>query len=103
MITLEQDNLGEELQKNKKVVVQYGAGWCGNCRLIKPKFKKLAEEHSDITFIYVDAEKLPGTREFAKVENLPTFAGFVDGNLVKQQTGNKIDLVKEIIDEITGH
>ena len=103
MLTLEQDNLGDELKNNSKVIVQYGAGWCGNCRLIKPKFKKLAAEHENILFIYVDAEKLPGSREFAKIDNLPTFAGFVDGKLIKQNTGNKIDLVKEIVDEITSH
>ena len=89
MIDLTQDNLGEVLSSNKKVMVQYGAGWCGNCRLTKPKFKRLSTENEDITFLYVDAEKLPGTRQFADVSNLPTFAGFVDGKLVKQSQGNK--------------
>ena len=42
MIDLIEDNLGEVLSSNKKVMVQYGATWCGNCRLTKPKFKRLS-------------------------------------------------------------
>lgn len=103
MIDLEKDDLGTFLQENKKVLVQYGAGWCGNCRMIKPKIKNLAKETDGITFLYVDAEKLPGTRQFAQVNNLPTFASFVDGKLVNQAAGNKIEVVKELVDEIASH
>jgi len=103
MIDLTQDNLGEVLSSNKKVMVQYGAGWCGNCRLTKPKFKRLSTENEDITFLYVDAEKLPGTRQFADVSNLPTFAGFVDGKLVKQSQGNKIEVIQDVLHEVTNH
>lgn len=103
MIDLTQDNLGEVLSSNKKVMVQYGAGWCGNCRLTKPKFKRLSTENEDIAFLYVDAEKLPGTRQFADVSNLPTFAGFVDGKLVKQSQGNKIEVIQDVLHEVTNH
>jgi len=103
MIDLIEDNLGEVLSSNKKVMVQYGAGWCGNCRLTKPKFKRLSTENEDITFLYVDAEKLPGTRQFADVSNLPTFAGFVDGKLVKQSQGNKIEVIQDVLHEVTNH
>lgn len=34
---LEQDNLEEIIKENELVVVQYGATWCGNCRIMKPK------------------------------------------------------------------
>ena len=103
MIDLIEDNLGEVLSSNKKVMVQYGATWCGNCRLTKPKFKRLSTENEDITFLYVDAEKLHGTRQFADVSNLPTFAGFVDGKLVKQSQGNKIEVIQDVLHEVTNH
>lgn len=103
MTELTQDNLGEILSSNNKVMVQYGAGWCGNCRLTKPKFKRMSSENQDITFVYVDAEKLPGSRQFADVSNLPTFAGFVNGKLVKQSQGNKIEVIQDVLDEVTNH
>ena len=103
MIELENDTLEQVIKDHQNVVVQYGATWCGNCRMIKPKFKKLAEQHSDVVFVYVDAEKLPNSRKLADVSNLPTFAAFKNGNLFKQNQGNKITLVEELVNEITGN
>lgn len=103
MKELEADNLEQIVAGNAKVMVQYGATWCGNCKLTKPKFKKLASENEGIEFIYVDAEKFPNSRKLAEVNNLPTFAGFVNGQLVKQSQGNKIEVIEEVLNEVTGN
>lgn len=103
MKELEVDNLEQIVAGNAKVMVQYGATWCGNCKLTKPKFKKLASENEGIEFIYVDAEKFPNSRKLAEVNNLPTFAGFVNGQLVKQSQGNKIEVIEEVLNEVTGN
>jgi thiol-disulfide isomerase/thioredoxin len=102
-VELTEDTLETALNANKKVMVQYGATWCGNCKITKPKFKRMAEENAGIEFYYVDAEKLPESRKFADVSNLPTFAGFVDGKLVKQNQGNKIEIIKEVLDALTSN
>ena len=96
-----EDNLDQLLASNPKVMVQYGAGWCGNCKITKPKFKRMAEENEGIEFYYVDAEKFPNSRKFANVSNLPTFAGFVNGALVKEAQGNKIETIQEVLHEVT--
>lgn len=100
---LTEDNLEQLLSTNQKVMVQYGASWCGNCKITKPKFKRMAEENPEIAFYYVDAEKLPNSRKFADVSNLPTFAGFVNGELVKQAQGNKVEIIQEIKDAVAGN
>ena len=100
---LTEDNLEQLLSSNAKVMVQYGAGWCGNCKITKPKFKRMAEENPDMEFYYVDAEKLPNSRQFADVSNLPTFAGFVNGQLVKQTQGNKPEIIQQVRDEVASH
>ena len=76
LVELEQDNLSEIISENKKVVVQYSATWCGNCRIMKPKFKKESSTNENIVFVLADAEKFPESRKLAKVDNLPTFAIF---------------------------
>ncbi|MEN2434865.1 thioredoxin family protein [Weeksellaceae bacterium A-14] len=88
---LTQDNLQELINGQDKVMVQYGASWCGNCRIMKPKFKKLASENETIPFYYVDAEKFPESRKLAKVDNLPTFAVFKNGSLADQVQTNQND------------
>lgn len=102
-IELTQDNLQDILAENEKVIVQYSAGWCGNCRLMKPKFKRLAGENEDVAFVIADAEKFPLSRKLATVNNLPTFAIFDKGQLVNQVQTNKEESLKTLINEITGN
>ena len=103
MIDLTEDNLVDLIQENDQVIVQYGAAWCGNCRLVKPKFKRLSGENDNIQFVYVDAERLPNSRALAEVKNLPTFAGFKGGQLVASNAGNKEDNIKEILHAIANN
>ena len=101
LIELEQDNLQEIIAQHKSVMVQYSAVWCGNCRLMKPKFKRMSNENEGTTFIIVDAEKFPESRKLASVNNLPTFAGFKDGILINQVQTNKEDQLKTLFNETT--
>ena len=103
MKELEADILEQIVAGNSKVMVQYGATWCGNCKLTKPKFKKVASENEGIEFVYVDAEKFPNSRKLAEVNNLPTFAGFVNGQLVKQAQGNKIEVIEDVLHEVANN
>jgi len=99
-LELTEDSLGQHLSGNKKVMVQYAASWCGNCRIMKPKFKKLASENEDVAFLIVDAEKFPESRKLAKVDNLPTFAAFENGALVSQMQTNKAEVLNELFEKI---
>ena len=98
---LTEDNLQDQIQQTDQVIVQYSAGWCGNCRIMKPKFKKLATEMPDVTFIIADAEKFPNSRKLANVDNLPTFATFSNGELVNQVQTNKFEVLKDFVNETT--
>lgn len=101
MIELAEDNLADVIAQHDTVLVQYSAGWCGNCRLMKPKFKRLAGEQANATFVMVDAEKFPASRKLAAVNNLPTFASFKNGVLLNQVQTNKEEQLKALIDEAT--
>jgi len=103
MQELSQDNLSEVLGDNSKVIVQYGASWCGACKLVKPTFQRLSTENEEVKFVYVDAENFPGSRALASVDNLPTFAGFVDGKLIKQITGTKVESIEGVLNEIASN
>ena len=100
LLELEQDNLQELVTNNQKVAVQFSASWCGNCRIMKPKFKKMATEKEDVTFVIVDAEKFPESRKLANVSNLPTFAIFNGGTLVDETQTNKADVLAELVNKL---
>ncbi|QOD61932.1 thioredoxin family protein [Polaribacter haliotis] len=97
---LTEDNLQVIVLGNDKVIVQYSATWCGNCRIMKPKFKKLASEMDSIKFVIVDAEKFPESRKLADVSNLPTFAIFENGEKKNQAQTNKFDVLKDLVNEL---
>jgi thiol-disulfide isomerase/thioredoxin len=100
LLELETDTLQEVIASNPKVMVQFSASWCGNCRIMKPKFKKMASENEGITFVMIDAELNPESRKLANVSNLPTFASFVNGALVNQVQTNKAESLAELVSGI---
>ena len=100
LIELNEDTLQVLVSNKEKVVVQFSASWCGNCRIMKPKFKKLASENENLTFVLVDAENSPESRKLANVSNLPTFATFVNGKLVNETQTNKAEILAELVNEI---
>ncbi|MFB0937852.1 MAG: thioredoxin 1 [Candidatus Azotimanducaceae bacterium] len=97
---LTEDKLWQLVAENETVVVQYTATWCGNCRIMKPKFKKLSNENESVAFVIVDAEKFPESRKLATVDNLPTFATFKNGAKVNQTQTNKFEVLKELVAEV---
>ena len=103
LLELKDDSLQQLIEQEKNVIVQFSAGWCGNCRVMKPKFKKLAGETEGYKFVIVDAEKFPESRKMANVNNLPTFATFKDGKLVNQVQTNKFELLKGLVDEVASN
>jgi thioredoxin 1 len=100
LIELTDDTLKDIVASNNKVVVQFSASWCGNCRIMKPKFKKFAADNEEIPFVIVDAEKFPESRKLANVSNLPTFATYSGGTLVSETQTNKAEVLSDLINEI---
>ena len=98
-----EDNLPQIVSENNTVVVQFSATWCGNCRIMKPKFKKLGSENESVAFVIVDAEKFPESRKMAKVDNLPTFATYKDGVFVNQVQTNKFEILNDLVNEVTNN
>jgi len=90
MLELQNDNLNEILSSSEKTFVMFGASWCGACKMSKPKVKRMAGENEDIQFVYADAEHMTESRSLAgKLDNLPTFVAFQNGEVVAKEPGTK--------------
>ena len=70
------------------------------CEKIDAQLKKLAESTDDVIFIYADAEKHVESRSITPIQNLPTFLGFVNGELVSKTTGSKMETLNNLIGEV---
>jgi thioredoxin 1 len=105
LVELQEDSLNSLITENEKVVVQFGASWCGACKLTKPKLNRIAQEEAnqDVKFFYVDAEKFTESRSITTIQNLPTFVGIVNGEIVAKETGSKIDNINALVNEVANH
>lgn len=98
---LKDEAFTQAVESGSKLIVKYYAGWCGNCRLLAPKFKRLAADGpEDVRFLEVDAEKNPQARQLAGVDNLPFIAVFKDGKLQSGTATSRIEKVEEMLSSL---
>jgi len=96
-IELQEDNLEQILDKNESTLVMIGADWCGDCDDAHPIFKKISDETKDISFIYVDADKFPNSRDLVEFTHIPTFVAFKGFGNYGQESGSNIDTIKKVL------
>ena len=96
------EDFGQQLRDNEKVVVKYFANWCGSCKLFAPKFRRLSDDdrYSKISFMDVNAEHNPMARKMAGVNHLPFFAVFHQGNLVEGSATSKEEVVLDLLNKL---
>ncbi|MFT6998579.1 MAG: thioredoxin 1 [Cryomorphaceae bacterium] len=97
-----QEDFSSVIKSNNKVVVKYYADWCGSCKLIAPKYKRLSDDDRfiGITFTEANAEQNEAARKAAGVHNLPFFAVFKDGKLVEGSATSKEDYIVSLLEKL---
>lgn len=82
-------NFKEVVSTNDKVtVVDFWAPWCGYCVRMMPVYDELATALGDkVTLTKVNTDEQPELAQFFKIEILPTFAIFKNGEIVDRKIG----------------
>ena len=80
------NELKELIQKNKFVVVDFYANWCGPCKVLLSTIDSIKEKYQDVVFVKSDVETDETSTEYG-VRNLPTLIFFKDGEAVNRLTG----------------
>lgn len=95
-------NFREEIAGHDKVIVKYHADWCGNCKLIAPKYKRLSgdERFTGIAFLDVNAELNPEARDMSGVDNLPFFAVYKNGVFVEGAAASKEEFIVGLLEKL---
>ena len=82
------ENLKQEIESRKPVVVDFWATWCGPCRVIGPIVEDLAKEYEGRVVIgKYDVDEGGDMAAEYGVRNIPTLLFFKDGQLVDRNVG----------------
>ena len=66
------------MSQKKKVVLKFGAEWCGPCHRIAPFFHEMEKKYPNITFRDIDADEEEELAEEYDISGLPTFVFLMD-------------------------
>lgn len=77
-----------ERSREKPVVVDFWAAWCGPCRIIGPVLERLAEQNADDWELRkLDTEKYPDVARQYRITSIPAVKLFVDGAVKDEFVG----------------
>jgi thioredoxin 1 len=81
------DSNFEELTRDKDVVIDFWAGWCGPCHVFAPVFEHVSERYPDVLFGKVDVESNPRLAALFSIRSIPTLVAMRQGATVEERIG----------------
>lgn len=84
----ERDFVNEVMRSKVPVLVEFGADWCGPCKVVAPELRALAMElEGKAKVVTVDIDRSPVLAKELGVQTVPTFVVFDKGRPVGAQSG----------------
>ncbi|XP_052761085.1 uncharacterized protein LOC128203626 [Mya arenaria] len=88
--------------RDKLVVIDFWAGWCGPCKIIGPMFERLAKDTSltsKVEFVKVDVDEAQDIAEWVGVECMPMIVFYRAGEKIDEFAGANTKVLEEKIRE----
>jgi len=87
-INAPEDFQSEVISHDQPVLVDFGAVWCGPCKMLDPVVEELAGEWQDkVKFVKVDVDHNPEIAMQYQVMGVPTLILFKNGQPAERTTG----------------
>ena len=73
--------------KEKLVLVDFFATWCGPCKMLSPLLEELANEKPDLLILKIDVDEVGQLAARYGIQAIPTLMLFKEGQLVQTKLG----------------
>lgn len=81
-------NFSELIKGQIPTLIDFSAGWCGPCKMMKPILDQVKETLGDqVRIIKVDVDKNPSIATLYKIQGVPTLILFKNGEIKWRQSG----------------
>ena len=78
------------LERDKPVLVDFWAEWCGPCRMVAPILEQISQEHGDkLEIVKLNTDENPEVATKYGVLNIPMLNVYVKGEVAKTIVGAK--------------
>lgn len=74
------------IDNNERLIVKFGASWCGPCKMMEPVLKVVSEETGAFIF-NIDIDQYPELANEYNIMSVPTMLIYKDKELVGTLTG----------------
>tara|TARA_Y100000996_G_C22513977_1_gene639645 strand:- start:366 stop:722 length:357 start_codon:yes stop_codon:yes gene_type:complete len=104
MIILEKDkDLDKILERNKYIIIDFSAEWCGPCKQFFPIFQQLDKQYKNIEFVKIDVDKCSDISDTYNISVLPTFLFIIDKKVVNTLQGVDTDTFEKYLKKMIGN
>jgi thioredoxin 1 len=87
-VVTEQTFESEVLRSEVPVLVEFGAEWCGPCKVVEPELTALARDLAGrAKIVMVDVDRSPMLAQALRIQSVPTFYVFKGGQPVEAGQG----------------
>ena len=87
MTELTKNTFDSSISSKSRVIVKFGAPWCGPCKTITPILAEIAEENPELSIYEVNIEEEDDLVNEYGIRNIPTLIFFKDGSIKSKLVG----------------
>lgn len=74
-------------EKDRLVVLDFWAEWCGPCRMLAPVLEEIGTEYPEVAFGKVNIDEEAGLAQMFGIVSIPTLVFMKNGKIIKKSVG----------------